>query len=70
MGSMLSQFGAMLISAAIASEALQVLITQPWLALAAGFALVAPAAASWESAQGMVSKTTGGGCLERRHELV
>ena len=61
MGSMLSQFGAMLISAAIASEALQVLITQPWLALAAGIALVALGAAASKSAQGMVSKTTGGG---------
>ena len=61
MGSMLSQFGAMLISAAIASDALQVLITQPWLALAAGFALVALGAAASKSAQGMVSKTTGGG---------
>ena len=61
MGSMLSQFGAMLISAAVGAEALQALITQPWLALAAGIALVALGAAVSKSAQGMVSKTTGGG---------
>lgn len=61
MGSMLSQFGAMLISAAVGAEALQALITQPWLALAAGIALVALGAAVSKSAQGMVSRTTGGG---------
>lgn len=61
MGSMLSQFGAMLISAAVGAEALQALITQPWLALAAGIALVALGAAVSKSAQGLVSRTTGGG---------
>lgn len=61
MGSMLSQFGAMLISAAIASESLQALITQPWLALAAGIALVALGAAATKSAQKIVGGTTGGG---------
>ncbi|HZK23941.1 MAG TPA: hypothetical protein VFC74_00965, partial [Oscillospiraceae bacterium] len=36
MGSMMSQFGSMLIASAIASEKLQTLITNPWTALAAG----------------------------------
>lgn len=60
MGSMLSQFGAMLISAAVGAEALQALITQPWLALAAGIALVALGAAATKSAQKIVGGTTGG----------
>lgn len=60
-GSMLSQFGAMLISAAVGAEALQALITQPWLAFAAGIALVALGAAATKSAQKIVEKTTGGG---------
>lgn len=61
MGDMISQFGAMLISAGIAAVALKVLIKNPWTAIAAGIALVALGAAVSAAAQGTVNKATGGG---------
>lgn len=61
MGDMISQFGAMLISAGIAAVALKVLIKNPWTAIAAGIALVALGAAASAAAQGTVNKATGGG---------
>src|SRR5690554_932726 len=61
MGGMISQFGAMLISAGVAAVSLKKLIINPLTAIAAGAALVALGAAATASAKATVSKTTGGG---------
>jgi len=61
MGGMISQFGAMLISAGVAAVALKKLIINPLTAIAAGAALVALGAAATASAQATVNKATGGG---------
>ena len=61
MGGMISQFGAMLVSAGVAAVALKKLIINPLTAIAAGAALVALGAAATASAQATVNKATGGG---------
>lgn len=62
MGKLAQQFGSLLIGMGVAALNLQTtLITQPWLAIAAGAALVALGAAASASAKRMVSDATSGG---------
>ncbi|HUH57780.1 MAG TPA: hypothetical protein VL020_04630, partial [Pseudomonadales bacterium] len=61
MGSMISEFGAMMIASGVAALALRTLMLAPPTAIAAGIALVALGAAATASAQGTVNKATGGG---------
>lgn len=61
LGSLAQQFGGMLISFGLASKQLQLLITNPVAAIAAGVALVALGAAAKASASKMVSNATSGG---------
>lgn len=62
MGKLAQQFGSLLIGMGVAALNLQTtLITQPWLAIAAGAALVALGAAASASAKRMVSNATSGG---------
>lgn len=70
MGSLAQQFGSLLVGMGVAALNLQeTLITQPWLAIAAGAALVALGAAATASAKRMVSNaTSGGGTASYRNE--
>lgn len=62
MGKLAQQFGSLLIGMGVAALNLQTtLITQPWLAIAAGAALVALGAAASSAASKMVSNATSGG---------
>lgn len=62
MGKLAQQFGSLLVGMGVAALNLQTtLITQPWLAIAAGAALVALGAAASASAKRMVSNATSGG---------
>lgn len=62
MGKLAQQFGSLLIGMGVAALNLQTtLITQPWLAIAAGAALVALGAAASAAASKMVNNATSGG---------
>jgi hypothetical protein len=62
MGKLAQQFGSLLIGMGVAALNLQTtLITKPWLAIAAGAALVALGAAATAKANKMVENATGGG---------
>jgi hypothetical protein len=62
MGRLAQQFGSLLVGMGVAALNLQeTLITRPWLAIAAGAALVALGAAATASAKRMVSNATSGG---------
>jgi hypothetical protein len=62
MGSLAQQFGSLLVGMGVAALNLQTtLITQPWLAIAAGAALVALGAAATAQAKKMVNNATSGG---------
>ena len=62
MGSLAQQFGSLLVGMGIAALHLQTtLITKPWLAIAAGAALVALGAAASAAASKMVNNATSGG---------
>ena len=60
-GNFAQQFGGLIIAAAITAESLKKLITNPFLAAAAGAALVTLGAVVSKKAQSMTSNLTGGG---------
>ncbi len=60
-GNFAQQFGGLVIAAAITAESLKTLITNPFLAVAAGAALIALGAVVSKKAQSMTSSLTGGG---------
>jgi hypothetical protein len=68
MGKLAQQFGSLLIGMGTAALHLQTtLITQPWLAIAAGAALVALGAAASAAASKMVNNATSGGGYDRSY---
>jgi hypothetical protein len=68
MGKLAQQFGSLLIGMGTAALHLKTtLITQPWLAIAAGAALVALGAAASAAASKMVNNATSGGGYDRSY---